>query len=60
MADKYVIYKDDKKQYRWRYKSNNGDIIADSGESYINKSDCKRGIDIMKASRDVPVDDQSD
>ena len=33
MADRYVIYKDDKKQYRWRYKSSNGDIIADSGEA---------------------------
>ena len=60
MADRYVIYKDDKKQYRWRYKSSNGEIIADSGESYVNKSDCRNGINIMKGSKDIPVDDTTD
>ena len=57
MADKYIIYKDNAKQYRWRYKSSNGNTIADSGESYINKADCERGIAIMKASKDVQVED---
>jgi uncharacterized protein YegP (UPF0339 family) len=55
-----LIYKDDKKQYRWRYKSSNGDIIADSGEAYVNKSDCPNGINIMKGSKDTPVDDTTD
>lgn len=57
MADQYLIYKDVKGEYRWRYRSNNGNIIADSAEGYVYKSDCERGIAIMKASRDVPVED---
>lgn len=57
MADKYVIYKDNNKQYRWRYVASNGNKIADSGESYWNKTDCLNGISIMKGSKDVPVDD---
>ena len=57
MADKYQIYKDKAGEYRWRYIAANGNIIADSGEGYINKSDCQNGIDIMKDSADVPVED---
>jgi uncharacterized protein YegP (UPF0339 family) len=57
MADKYSIYKDAAGQYRWRYRAGNGKMIADSGEGYYNKADCINGINIMKASRDVPVED---
>jgi uncharacterized protein len=57
MADRYEIYRDAKNEYRWRYKSSNENTIADSGEGYFNRSDCERGIAIMKASRDVPVKD---
>jgi uncharacterized protein YegP (UPF0339 family) len=56
---KYVIYKDHARQYRWRYISSNGNIIADSGEGYVNKSDCERGIAIMKQSANSPVEDQT-
>jgi uncharacterized protein len=59
MADRYEIYRDTRSEYRWRYKSDNGNTIADSGEGYRNKPDCERGIAIMKASRDVPVVDLS-
>lgn len=54
---KYMIYKDTTGQYRWRYVASNGRKIADSGESYHNKSDCERGIEIMKGSKNDPVDD---
>jgi uncharacterized protein YegP (UPF0339 family) len=56
---RYVIYKDTAGRYRWRYVATNGNIIADSGEGYVNKSDCQRGIDIMKQSSNSPVDDKS-
>jgi uncharacterized protein YegP (UPF0339 family) len=36
---KFVIYKDEKEQWRWRLRSKNGRIIADSGESYVRKHD---------------------
>ncbi len=59
MTNCYEIYKDTVGQYRWRYWSSNGNIIADSAEGYINKADCQRGIDIMKASYNSPVKDST-
>ena len=58
MSNYYEIYKDSDRLYRWRYWSNYR-IIADSAESYHNKSDCQRGIDIMKASANSPVKDST-
>lgn len=29
--------------WRWRMKSGNGKIVADSGEAYATKSGCKAG-----------------
>ena len=53
----FTIYKDVSNQFRWRFVSANGNIIADSGESYHNKSDCKRGIEIMQNSANAQVVD---
>ncbi|MFC4593839.1 YegP family protein [Sphingobium tyrosinilyticum] len=41
--------------WRWTYEASNGKTIAVSSESYSNKSDCQRGIDIMKASDTSPM-----
>ena len=51
----YLLYKDNAGYYRWSYAASNGLIIAVSSESYVAKSDCQRGIDIMKASYNSPV-----
>ena len=51
----YVVYKDANSQYRWRYVSTNGRIIADSAEGYYNKSDCLNGIAIVKGSANATV-----
>jgi uncharacterized protein YegP (UPF0339 family) len=51
----YRIYKDRVGQWRWSYKAQNGNTIADSGESYYNRADCLRGIQIMKGSGPAPV-----
>ena len=45
---KFKIYKDKQGEWRWQFKADNGDIIADSGEGYTNKSDCQRAIDLVK------------
>ncbi len=37
---KFIIYRDSKKEWRWRLKASNGKIIADSGEGYKRKFDC--------------------
>ena len=51
----YQIYIDQSREWRWRYVSSNGRTIAVSSESYVNKSDCIRSVDIMKASWNSPV-----
>lgn len=46
--DKFQIYRDSNGQYRWRLRANNNQIIAGSGEGYINKADCRHAIDLVK------------
>jgi uncharacterized protein len=55
----YTIYKDQAGHFRWRYRSANGNIIADSAEGYYNKTDCINGIRIVKSSANDPIDDKS-
>jgi uncharacterized protein len=45
---KFEVYKDKKGEWRWRFKASNGDILADSGEGYKNKSDCEAGIESVR------------
>ena len=47
---KFQLYKDQSGQWRWRLLAQNGKIVATSGESYINKSDCLHGIDLVKST----------
>lgn len=55
---KFSIYKDAKGEFRWRLSADNSKIIADSGEGYKSKSDCKNGIEIVKTeSSNAPVND---
>lgn len=56
---KYVIYTDRAGEYRWRYVANNGNVIADSAEGYVNEADCRRGIGIINNTSDDPVEEQT-
>lgn len=49
------IYQDSAKECRWRLKSSNGRILADSGEGYSSEQACRDDIDRVKASKDAPV-----
>lgn len=40
-ADKVEIYQDEENEWRWRAKSNNGEIVAESGEGYTGIGHCK-------------------
>ncbi len=46
---KFEVFQDKANEYRWRLRADNNEIIADSSEGYVNKSDCKHGIDLVKA-----------
>jgi uncharacterized protein YegP (UPF0339 family) len=45
---RFELYKDPNGEFRWRFISSNGRVLADSGESYKNKADCQSGIDLVK------------
>jgi uncharacterized protein YegP (UPF0339 family) len=50
---KYPCYwqkKDAKGQWYWIYYAKNGEEIARSSESYVNRSDCRHSITLMQNS----------
>lgn len=51
----FIIYKDKQSQWRWRLKSANYQVIADSAEGYWNKADCEHGISLVKSSWNAPT-----
>jgi uncharacterized protein YegP (UPF0339 family) len=46
----YWQKKDQSGGWYWIYYASNGKAISRSSESYVNRSDCARSIEIMKAS----------
>lgn len=51
----FTLYKDKQGYWRWTLKAGNHETIADSAESYYNKSDCQAGINLVKSSSSAPV-----
>jgi uncharacterized protein YegP (UPF0339 family) len=51
----YWIYKDNAGEWRWYLKAANNRKLADSGEGYKNKQDCKDAIDLVKGSSGASV-----
>jgi len=47
MASRYEIYEDSRKEWRFRLKAPNGEIIA-SSEGYSSKQNAKKGIRAIK------------
>lgn len=45
----FFIYRDAKREYRWRFYAPNNRIIAESGEGYVNRGDCLAAIALVKA-----------
>ena len=45
----FQLYRDKKGEYRWRLRSRNSKIIADSGEGYAHKHACEHGIELLRA-----------
>ena len=52
MPAKFEIYKDASKQYRFRLRAANNEIIAVS-EAYSSKAGCKNGIESVK--KNAPI-----
>lgn len=57
---KFVLYRDAKKEYRWRLIATNGNFVANSGEGYKNKADCLATLaSIKKAAAEAPIEEES-
>jgi uncharacterized protein YegP (UPF0339 family) len=46
----FILYQDAEAQWRWTLYAANNKKIADSAESYWNKSDAKAGIGLVKST----------
>lgn len=55
MNTTYWYWKDANGQWRWHLLAGNNKIIATSGESYWNESDCLAAIELVKRSSNSPV-----
>ena len=44
----FEIYKDERREFRWRFKANNGEILAESAEGYNNRDNCEHAIILVK------------
>jgi uncharacterized protein YegP (UPF0339 family) len=44
----FEIYKDERLEFRWRFKANNGKILAESAEGYNNPANCEHAIILIK------------
>ncbi len=56
---KFNIYKDDKNEFRWKLRGNNNRTIANSGEGYNSKQHCREAIELVKASVDAEIIDET-
>ena len=50
---KFETYEDKAKQYRWRLKATNGQIIATSGQGYKDQRSCDHAIDVIKKGAEM-------
>lgn len=54
---RYRMYRDVVGQWRWYLQSRNRRKVADSGEGYHNKGDCRAAIELVRRSCDTPIDE---
>ncbi|MEM9347713.1 MAG: DUF1508 domain-containing protein [Planctomycetota bacterium] len=51
----YKIFKGNDGYWYWRFVASNGRQISRSTDGYVNKSDCRASVQIMKNSTHAPV-----
>ena len=52
---RYIVFKDNRNEWRWHLEGGNNRIIACSGQGYEHKSDCISAINLVKGSTYAPV-----
>ena len=56
---RFEIHKDATGDWRWRLRTQNGNVVADSAEGYRQRQDCERGIEIVRAASTATIVDMS-
>lgn len=51
-----LLFKDRKREWRWRIVSRNGRIVATSGEGYKQRGACLRTLQKLLCCPDVPIE----
>ena len=51
----FQVYEDAAGEWRWRLVAGNNEVIA-SGEGYRDRKDCLHAIELVKDSKDAPVE----
>ena len=51
----YIERKDNRGHWYWIYYASNGEAIARSSESYVNRSDCEHSINLVKNSKNDKI-----
>jgi uncharacterized protein YegP (UPF0339 family) len=44
----FEVYKDARGEFRWRFRADNGRILADGAEGYKAKADCEYGVELVR------------
>ena len=53
----FEVYEDDGDEWRWRLRTSNGHIIADSAEGYSSQAAAVNGLDTVRAvARSARID----
>lgn len=56
----FEVYEDKGGEFRWRLRTQNGQVIATSGDGYKEKRSCLAGIEsVKKNAADAPVKDDA-
>ena len=56
---RFELYKDGSGDWRWRLRTQNGNVVADSAEGYRHRADCERGIEIVRSASAATIVDMS-
>lgn len=56
---RFELYRDHMSDWRWRLRTANGNVVADSAEGYSRREDCEHGIALVKSASNAAVVDMS-
>lgn len=56
---RFEVYRDASGEWRWRLRVQNGNVIAESGEGYLRREDCERGIELVRRSGEADLVDMT-